>query len=522
MANFVVLHMEKGQGADTKMSMHIERDFIAGNVDASRVKNDKELIAFPEGVTNRSEAIEHRINTAGISRKVGKNQVHVIRVLMSASPEAMQSIQEEGRLDDWCQASVGWLQDTFGKENVVSAVLHMDESTPHIHASLVPITTAERRKKKKEEDVKRHYKKKSATVRLSADDIMARDKLKQYQTSYARAMASFGLERGIDGSEARHVGTKEYYTQLNRENASLQKEIAELQSQKSTLENDIEKEKLDFDKQKQELEQQISKLNINKQGKEALLERLNGITTLFGKSKVQQTLELTQQENAKLNQQIETLKSTVESIQAKLDRKVEERDLAVADCRQAEQQVSDLKYQLQDSKSELEEANGKIKLLKQERNEYLQMLYPERYSLPDVINLEKSRIEHTPRGMSIAAYFTDKGRVYYSTLSDREWADYRNGDVTLSELIGKHYTHEIDVALCQRWRNTPESRRPQEITKASRTMFSALPRIIFQPSALARINYPSGSRDGENPNIRHKSKDEILQELIDEGYKVSY
>lgn len=68
----------------------------------------------------------------------------------------------------------------------------------------------------------------------------------------------------------------------------------------------------------------------------------------------------------------------------------------------------------------------------------------------------------------------------------------------------------------------PESWRPQEITKASRTMFSALPRIIFPASALALINYPGGSRDGENPNIRHKSKDEILQELIDEGYKVSY
>lgn len=522
MANFVVLHMEKGQGADTRMSMHIERDFIAGNVDANRVKNDKELINFPEGVANRSEAIEHRINTAGLTRKVGKNQVHVIRVLLSASPEAMQRIQEEGKLDDWCQASVSWLQDTFGKENIVSAVLHMDESTPHIHASLVPITSAERRKKKKEEEVKRHYRKKTAGTRLSADDIMARDKLKQYQTSYARAMAAFGLERGIDGSDARHVGTKEYYTQLNRQNVSLQKDVADLQSQKSSLEADIQKEKSDFEKQRQELETQIRKLSINKQGKEALLERLNGITFLFGKSKVQQSLELSQQENDKLRQQIEALKAKVDAIQAKLDRRVEERDLAQADCRQAQQHASDLEAQLRNKNDELAETSSELVAVKQERNALREKVLPERYALPDVIDMSRSHVTTTPRGLSIAAYFTDKGRVYYSTLSDSERRVYYSGDVTLAELIGRHYTHQIDVALCNRWRNMPDPRLSRELMKVSKTMFRTLPLLIFPASYLTAFNYPGGSRDTENPNIRHKSKEEILRELIDEGYQMSY
>lgn len=491
MANFVVLHMEKGQGADTRMSMHIERDFIAGNVDASRVRNDKELINFPEGVTNRSDAIEHRINTAGLKRKVGKNQVHVIRVLMSASPEAMQRIQEEGKLDDWCQASVSWLQDTFGKENVVSAVLHMDESTPHIHASLVPITTAERHKKKKENDVKRHYRKKIAGARLSADDIMARDKLKQYQTSYAGAMAAFGLKRGIDGSDARHVGTKEYYTQLNRQNVSLQKDVADLQSQKSSLEADIQKEKSDFEKQQQELEQQISKLNINKQGKEALLERLNGITSIIGKSKVQQSLELSQQENDKLKQQIETLKAKVDAIQTKLNHKVEERDLALADSKQSQQRVTTLETELRNKSNDLANAKSQVVALKHERKELLSQLHPERYALPDVIDLEQSRLVTTPRGLSIAAYFTDEGRWFYSPLSEQEKADYYNGDITLSELIGQHFTHQIDVALCGRWRRIPHANIPQELMKVSNTMFSTLPRIVFplarEPSVVSMI-----------------------------------
>ena len=57
-------------------------------------------------------------------------------------------------------------------------ILHMDEKTPHIHATIVPIVTGERRKAKKEEqDGKKKYRKKSTQdVRLCADDVMARHK----------------------------------------------------------------------------------------------------------------------------------------------------------------------------------------------------------------------------------------------------------------------------------------------------------------------------------------------------------
>ena len=140
-----------------------------------------------------------------------KPQVHAIRIMLSASPEAMERIEQEGRLDDWCEQSVEWMQETFGTENLVSAVLHLDEKTPHIHATVVPIVTATRRKKKSEENVKKHYREKADGARLCADDIMTQAKLKNYQTSYATAMHSFGLERGTDGSEARHISTREYW-----------------------------------------------------------------------------------------------------------------------------------------------------------------------------------------------------------------------------------------------------------------------------------------------------------------------
>ncbi|WP_168185399.1 plasmid recombination protein [Duncaniella dubosii] len=39
----------------------------------------------------------------------------------------MAEIIEQGRLMEWCRESIKWAQKEHGKENIVSAVLHMDE-----------------------------------------------------------------------------------------------------------------------------------------------------------------------------------------------------------------------------------------------------------------------------------------------------------------------------------------------------------------------------------------------------------
>ena len=66
----------------------------------------------------------------------------------------MMRIQDSGRLDKWIDANLKWLRETFGSENLVSCVLHMDEKTPHLHATVVPIVTTERLRKKREGEKK--------------------------------------------------------------------------------------------------------------------------------------------------------------------------------------------------------------------------------------------------------------------------------------------------------------------------------------------------------------------------------
>lgn len=226
---YVVLHLDKAPGNEAAMTAHIARTKIPTNASPERTCLNEELIEFPEEVADRTEAINYRLEHAGLTRKIGTNQVRVIRVMLTGSHDAMKRIEEEGRLPEWCADNLAWLRETFGAENVVSAVVHRDESTPHIHAAVVPIVTGERRKARtvaSESPSKRHYRPKpAARPRLCADDVMSRVRLKQYQDSYAAAMSKYGLERGIDGSEARHITTQEFYRQAISQQQDLQENI---------------------------------------------------------------------------------------------------------------------------------------------------------------------------------------------------------------------------------------------------------------------------------------------------------
>ena len=242
------LDIKKAKGtSDTTQSDHIERKIIPKNADPTRTHLNRVLVEYPDGVHGRDEAITHRLNTAGIRRKITHDQVRVVRVVLSGTHEDMMNIQEKGKLDEWCNDSIQWLQATFGKDNVVAAHLHMDEKTPHIHAAVVPIVTGERRKAKKEQaDGKRKYRKKTNSVRLCADDLFNRQTLVAYHDNYARVMAKYGLQRGVRGSEARHTTTMQYYRDLKKKNEVLETETRLLQEKKAEAQEELKQVKAEI------------------------------------------------------------------------------------------------------------------------------------------------------------------------------------------------------------------------------------------------------------------------------------
>lgn len=232
--NYAVCHLQRGGSNGSGLSCHIERQtvngkaFVPENADASRTHLNRELIIFPDGVHNRTQAIQHRIDHAGLERKVGKNQTTHICIILSGTHEQMMKLEEKGKIGQWCEANLKWLKDSFGEENVVSCVLHMDEKTPHLHATVVPIVNAPRKRRIREGEEK--YKVKRHGFRLSCDDMMSRVRLKKYQDTYGVAMKAFGLERGIVGSTAKHKSTQQYAQEVQCSLEAVEKEISGMKS----------------------------------------------------------------------------------------------------------------------------------------------------------------------------------------------------------------------------------------------------------------------------------------------------
>lgn len=299
---YAVLHLEKAKGTDSRMSAHIERTVHPKNADRTRTHLNRELVQFPEGVRNRTQAIAHRIETAGIRRKVSANQVKAIRILLTGSNKDMKQMEAEGRIEDWCNDSLKWIRETYGEQNLVSVVLHMDEKTPHIHATVIPIVTGERRKAGQEEQngKKKYRKKNPQDVRLCADDVMARHRLKHYQDTYAQAMNKYGLQRGVDGSLAKHISTMQYYKQLVEQQDSLQENIENLLG--------LEEEAM------KKLKQVKGEINVQKMkgaAVNATTAIADGVSSLFGGSKVKRL----EAENENLKRNIVNLQKQVQAEQ---------------------------------------------------------------------------------------------------------------------------------------------------------------------------------------------------------------
>ena len=307
---YISIQINKAKGsADTGASDHIERKTMPKNADPTRTHLNRELVEFPDGVADRTEAISHRIRTAGIKRKITPDQVRAIHIVLSGTHEDMIRVQDEGRLNEWCDDNLQWLYRTFGKENTVSAVLHMDEHTPHIHATVVPIVTGERRKaRKKQAEGKRTYRKKANAVRLCADDLLTRERLVAYHDSYAKAMAKYGLQRGVRGSEARHTTTAQYYRDLKRQTGELEANVQQLQTEQRQAERQLDEVRKEIKSEKLE--------TAKTEAKTALVAKIG---SLLGSGKLKEL----EADNRTLQGEVAARDESIELLQRQMQRQQE-------------------------------------------------------------------------------------------------------------------------------------------------------------------------------------------------------
>ncbi len=188
--NFVILRAEKikalgNMGASLQ---HTFRERETPNADETRRRENQILV----GPDTAEEVVKSWQDRA--PEKVRKNAVLGIEYLITASPEAMARMSRAEQ-DQYFAKSVNWLKQKHGRENVLSAVIHRDETTPHLTAMVIPL---------------------DSRGKLNAREFLGgRQKLRAMQTEfYDRVGRSHGLQRGVEGSKAKHQRVKSYYAAL--------------------------------------------------------------------------------------------------------------------------------------------------------------------------------------------------------------------------------------------------------------------------------------------------------------------
>jgi len=165
-------------------SAHNERTRETRNADPARRQDNERL----RGSGDLCADVQARLDAAGIV-KVRSNGVRAVEHMLTASPEWFQAASPE-RVREWVDRSISFLHGRYG-DNLVSAHLHMDETSPQIHAVMVPITP---------------------DGRLSAKHYFGTPgQLRTLHTDYNRAVEPLGLQRGTERSQAEHREVQEWY-----------------------------------------------------------------------------------------------------------------------------------------------------------------------------------------------------------------------------------------------------------------------------------------------------------------------
>ena len=208
---YAIMRFAKYKGPEiTNIEAHNERrkEKYASNpdIDLSRSKQNFHLIDPPQRY--RAEA-ERQISATGCRTR--KDSVRLVEVLFTATPEFFQG-KKLPEIRQYFEEALHFLEQYQAKETIISAVVHMDEKTPHMHLSFVPLTPDNR---------------------LSAKEIVGnKKKLSWWQDKFWEHMVVkyADLERGESASQTRrdHIPPRVFkeMTRLTKQKAKLEELLA--------------------------------------------------------------------------------------------------------------------------------------------------------------------------------------------------------------------------------------------------------------------------------------------------------
>lgn len=162
------------------------------DIDRDRTPNNYTL----QHCENLSDEVQKRIQSLNLKRSVRKDAVVMCQALITSDHNFFKDLDTETQ-SKFFMESFEFLQKKFDKYNILSATIHLDEKTPHMHVNFVPVVNG----------------------KLSAKELLTPDYLRELQTDFYNEIGKrFGLERGEPRAEkVKHLETEIYKIETRKE-----------------------------------------------------------------------------------------------------------------------------------------------------------------------------------------------------------------------------------------------------------------------------------------------------------------
>lgn len=186
---YAVVHMQKIKAGGVRgIQSHNNREHppkTNPDIDPGKTPDNYDLLSERNYIRKIKAAIK---NQATETKTVRKDAVVMCSFIVTSDNATMSAMRIDQQRD-FFEKSLEWFSNRYGVDNIVNATVHMDETTPHLHLGVVPVKDK----------------------RLSAKNLFTKQELRSVQTDFAvQVGANFGLERGKEGSENKHLTEQQF------------------------------------------------------------------------------------------------------------------------------------------------------------------------------------------------------------------------------------------------------------------------------------------------------------------------
>ena len=243
--SYLVCHFGKYKSSNVfGLQKHNQRENDNySNMDIDKARKSLNYDLINKGNINYSKKIKTIIEANRASQRAIRKDATVYCECIVSSDSSFFERLTEDKQKKFFEVALDYLKDKIGAEFFVSANVHFDETTPHMHVGFVPIIENS----------------------LSAKKLIDRKFLREVQEQLPAYLKSHGfeIERGIEGSKRKHKDTKELKKELDREYENRCNDINTVLDYKRTLEEKIERLKLELNDMTIDYDEVTKALNKN-------------------------------------------------------------------------------------------------------------------------------------------------------------------------------------------------------------------------------------------------------------------